>query len=699
MAEDSSRKRGKFVTGLDTPIQYLKGIGPKRAEQFARVGVETAGQLLFLVPRRYIDRSSVVPIRELKVGDEATVIGRVVAAKPGQTRSRRTFVSCLVRDGSGTIEAVWFNRPDLKKRFRSGQEILLSGQVTAYRGLQLVNPSFEVGERGEEFSFANTIVPVYPLTEGLNVWTIRRAVRVALDRYLALVNESLPREVLDRYDYTGIQTALTNIHFPTDIGLAQRSRERLIYDELFYFELLLALRRRESVRIVGQALVEQGNLTRPFLDGLPFKLTAAQMRVLGEILADMARPVSMNRLLQGDVGSGKTVLALTAMLIACENGYQAAMMAPTEILAEQHFFNWRARLEALGVEAVLLTGSVGAGERRRILAGLEDGAVKVVFGTHALIEQGVKFNRLGLVVVDEQHRFGVMQRAALLNKGLNPDFLVMTATPIPRTLTMTIYGDLDVSVLDEKPPGRRPVSTRLVAEQGRPGIYQSVARHLDAGEQAFVVCPLIEESEKLDLASAIQTYGEMKAAFPRHRVGLVHGRLAGDERLRIMTQFRNRELDILVATSVIEVGVDVPNATMMLIEHPERFGLAQLHQLRGRIGRSDKQSYCILLAGGAAFGEALARLRFFASTTDGFALAEKDLELRGPGEILGTRQHGLPDLKVADIVRDREVLSRARDDAFRLVEADPELRQPQNECVRRTLLARYAGRVELARVG
>ncbi len=692
-------RQGRFVTGLETPIQYLKGIGPKRAEQFARLGVETVGQLLFLVPRRYIDRSSVVPIRTLRVGDEATVVGRILGATSRRTRNRRAFVSCLVRDGSGTIEAVWFNRPDLAERFSPGQEILLSGQVTEYRRRQFVNPLFELAEPGDEFSFANAIIPVYPLTEGLNVWIIRRALRVALDRFVGLVSESLPKEVLTRYEYPDIRTALLNIHFPTDVGRAWRSRERLIYDELLYLELLLALRRRASAQVVGQSLVEKGNLARPFLERLPFQLTSAQTRVLSEIRQDMARTASMNRLLQGDVGSGKTVLALAAMLIACENGFQAAMMAPTEILAEQHFLGWQPRLAELGVETVLLTGSVGAGERRRLLAGLEDGTVRIVFGTHALIEQGVKFSRLGLVVVDEQHRFGVMQRAALLNKGLNPDFLVMTATPIPRTLTMTVYGDLDVSVLDEKPPGRRPVQTRLVTDRDRPAVYQSVARHLDTGEQAFVVCPLIEESEKLDLASAVKTFEEMKAAFPRHRVGLVHGRLPSEERLAMMARFRNRELDVLVATSVIEVGVDVPNATMMLIEHPERFGLAQLHQLRGRIGRSGQQSYCILLAGRAVFGDVQERLRFFAGTTDGFALAEKDLELRGPGEILGTRQHGLPDLKVADVVRDRAVLARARQDAFALVELDPELKQPQNECIRQTLLSRYAGRAELARVG
>jgi ATP-dependent DNA helicase RecG len=692
--------RPGFARGLDTPVQYLKGIGPKRAALLAKLGVETVGHLLFLVPRRYIDRSQVLAITDLRPGDEATVIGRIVTAGGRKLRNSRQVVSCMVRDRSGVIEAVWFNRPDLKGRFHPRQGILLSGPVSLYRGKQFVNPLFELLEEGGEFSFANTIIPVYPLTEGLSIWMIRRAVRTALDRFAGLVPESLTREVLAHYDYPDVGTALEAVHFPKDMASARKSRERLSYDELFYFELLLALRRREQAYVKKPAaIVATGSLTGRFRAGLPFQLTAAQEKVLAEIARDLGSERCMNRLLQGDVGSGKTVVALYAMLIVCENRYQAAMMAPTEILAEQHYLGWRERLKALGVKAVILTGSTRTAERREILAGLETGDVQMVFGTHALIEGGVQFARLGFAVVDEQHRFGVMQRAALLNKGLNPDFLVMTATPIPRTLTMTIYGDLDVSILDEKPPGRRPVITKLISDQDRPVIYESVARHMDAGEQAFVVCPLIEESEKLDLASAVKTFESMQAQFPRHRVGMVHGRMKAEERAGLMSRFRARELDMLVATSVIEVGVDVPNATMMLIEHPERFGLAQLHQLRGRIGRSDRQSFCMLLAGGAAFGEAEERLRFFTSTTDGFELAEKDLELRGPGEILGTRQHGLPDLRVADILRDREVLARARADAFRLVELDPELKQPQNERVKNTLLVRYRGRSELLRVG
>jgi ATP-dependent DNA helicase RecG len=685
---------------LDTPVQYLKGIGPRRAALLGKVGVETVGQLLFFVPRRYIDRSETRAIRDLRPGDEATVIGRVVAAGAQRTRRFQSMVAAIVRDQSGTIEAVWFNRPDLRDRFRPNQEMLLSGTVSAYRGRQMVNPLFEVGDETGEFSFANTVIPVYPLTEGLSVWTIRRAVRTALDRLAGRVPETLTDATLRQYDYPGIGEALETMHFPKSAAEGLRSRERLVYDELFYFELLLALRKRATAEVTkAEPLSGTGLLTRRFLAGLGFSLTRAQQQVIAEIAQDLARERCMNRLLQGDVGSGKTVVALHAMLVAVECGAQAALMAPTEILAEQHFNNWDRVLAGLGVKAVLVTGSRRAVERRAAAEALASGAAQMAFGTHALIEQGVEFARLGLAVVDEQHRFGVLQRAALIAKGLNPDFLVMTATPIPRTLMMTLYGDLDVSVIGEKPPGRKAVQTRVVPEARRSEVYAAVERRLGAGEQAFVVCPLIDESEKLDLASAVRTFGQVEAALPGRKVGLVHGRLKPVERAAMMERFRSGGIDVLVATSVIEVGVDVPNATVMIVEHAERFGLAQLHQLRGRIGRSDRQSYCLLLtAAEAEFGVG-ERLRYFARTADGFKVAERDMELRGPGELLGTRQHGLPDLRIADVARDRQALVHARRDAFRLIELDPLLSRPENELIKQTILGRYAGRAELMRVG
>jgi len=685
--------------GLDTRIQYLKGIGPKRAALFAKVGVETVGQLLFHVPVRYIDRSKTLPIRHIRPGDEVTVFGKVVTAGERRMRNFRKMVACVVGDSSGMVEAIWFNRPDLAERFEAGQELMLSGKVTEYRGKQFVNPSFEILEPGGEFSRANAIIPVYPLTEGLSVWTIRRAVSAALEKYGDLVAESLSREIRQHYSFPDVMAALEAIHFPTDVRSAERGRSRLAYEELFYFELVLALRRRQNaLEKKGSSLSGTGRLTGAFRQALAFRLTAGQERVVAEIVKDMAEERCMNRLLQGDVGSGKTVVALYAMLVACESGAQAAMMAPTEILASQHYAGWAKKLDSIGVSARLLTGSTRPAERREILSGLVSGAVQMIFGTHALIEEGVKFARLGLVVVDEQHRFGVLQRAALLSKGLNPDFLVMTATPIPRTLTLTLYGDLDVSLLKEKPEGRIPPVTRIVTEEKRARVYEYIEQQLAKGEQAFVVCPLIEESEKLDLASATKTFNEVCRAFPARRAGLVHGRMKPEDRDKVMERLRNRELDILVSTTVIEVGVDVPGASIMLIEHPERFGLAQLHQLRGRIGRAGQRSICILVTNPQA-AESSERLAFFASTTDGFALAEKDMETRGPGEILGTRQHGLPDLRVADLSRDRALLDDARKDAFRLIEIDPELTRIENERVRKTLLSRYRGRARLSRVG
>ncbi len=685
--------------GLSTPIQYLKGVGPKRAAMLAKLGITTVGDLLFLVPRRYVDRSRTAPIARLKVGDEVTVFGRVLAVGNRCTRTFKRLVSCLVGDESGTIEAVWFNRPDLTERFRPGQELMLSGKVTAYRTKQFVNPRFEILERGGEFSATNAIIPVYPLTEGLSIWALRRMLRTALNGYLPAVQETMPDEILGRYGFPSMQEALETIHFPQDVESAERARSRLVYEELFYLELLLALRKRQQVtQREGFRLPETGVLTQQFRQLLPFKLTRGQEAVLREILADMASPRCMNRLLQGDVGSGKTVVAIYAMLVACENQAQAAMMAPTELLASQHYKRWAAVLENLGVRAGLLTGSKRAKERQKLLEELEDGRLQMVFGTHALIEENVRFHRLGLVVVDEQHRFGVMQRAALMNKGRNPDFLVMTATPIPRTLTLTVYGDLDTSILAEKPAGRVPVVTRIVTEEKRAKVYEYFEKRFAQGEQAFIICPLIEESEKLDLASALRTYEEVKTAFPNRRVGLVHGKMRSEEREEQMELLREKKLDILVSTTVIEVGVDVPDATMMLIEHPERFGLAQLHQLRGRIGRSNRRGVCVLMVRPEAT-EAMERLEYFASTTDGFALAEKDARWRGPGQLLGTRQHGLPDLRIADPFTDRAMLVRARRDAFRLIETDPFLCDPRHAMVRRTLAARYAGREELLRVG
>jgi ATP-dependent DNA helicase RecG len=685
---------------LDTPVQYLKGVGPKRAIGLRRLGVETVRDLLFLVPRRYLDRSRLYQIRELKPGDDVSVWGKVIAAGVVSTRSRGELVTIRVQDQSSMIEAVWFHRPDLKHRFQAGQEIVLSGQVSAYNGSKLVNPQFQLIDAEDEFRFAGSVIPIYPLTEGLGLWEIRNAVRAALDKYAGSVPETLPASLLARYGYSGIRPTITALHSPDSVETGRKARDRLAFDELFYFELVMALRRSYGTHLKkGSSLVENGSLTGKFRSQLPFEYTAAQERVMAEIKRDMALETCMNRLLQGDVGSGKTVLAIHAMLIAAENGFQAAMMAPTEILAEQHYRVWHQRLQDIGVTSALLTGSAKAKTKRELQAALAQGACAVVFGTHALIEGDIRFSRLGLVVVDEQHRFGVMQRAALLNKGINPDFLVMTATPIPRTITLTLYGDLDVSILNEKPPGRQRIQTFLRTASRRAAIYDFLKQKIAEGRQVFVVCPLIDESEKLDIAAATKTYEDMRQAFPGITIGLLHGRLKNDARTAVMEDFRAGRTSILVSTTVIEVGVDIPNATVMVIEHPERFGLAQLHQLRGRVGRGAEVSYCVMIMPFIHAPEILERLRFFERTDDGFALAEKDLQIRGPGEVLGTRQHGLPDLRIADLQEDRELLFKARNEAFDLVRDDPTFKKPENKTVRDTLEQRYGGREDLLRVG
>lgn len=697
-------RRGNIflMQGLSSPVQYLKGIGPRRAEYLSRLGVHTIRDLLELVPRRYLDLTRRVRIADLRVGEDATVVGRVVVAGTVKTRNGE-LVSLMLSDGSGVIQAVWFNRPDLKGKFRRGQELILSGTVTLYRGRQFVNPYYEMmgpeGSEGRCPRGAGTVLAIYPLTEGLRLWELRRAEYSALERYGAQLTETLPEEILDRHQFPRVPKAYWDLHFPKSVEDGERARQRFVYEELFYYQMLLQLRRRQNCSAQkGFAMPEKGELTGRFRSGLKFRLTPAQERVIKEITSDMAGPYPMNRLLQGDVGSGKTLVAIYAMLVAVENGFQAALMAPTEILAEQHWLVWSSHLETLGVRVGLLIGGLASRERSSILRGVAEGEIQVIFGTHALIEEGVEFQRLGLAVVDEQHRFGVMQRAALLNKGLKPDFLVMTATPIPRTLALTLYGDLDISTLNEKPPGRRPILTRVVSSSERAEVYRFVRGRLSKGEQAYIVCPIIESSEKLALKSALKVYEQVCREFEGFRAGLLHGRLSPKEGLKVMEGFRAGEVQLLVTTTVVEVGVDVPNATLMLIEHPERFGLAQLHQLRGRVGRGGEVSYCFLMEPAhGGYGEARERLRFFAQTHDGFQLAEKDLELRGPGELLGTRQHGLPDLKIADLRHDRRLLFLAREDLVRFMGEGMEI--SRHKIFTQALIEKFGERAQLLGVG
>jgi len=684
------------IRSLESQVQYVKGVGPRLARLIEKLGVVTARDLLYLFPRRHEDRTRFAKVSQLRHGESATVLGTVLTAENFSTRGRLTITKVAVDDGSGVIALTWFNQKFRKDKFLQlkGRQIVAYGTVQAGRwGVEMSNPDWELYNPNTDPLSSGRVVPVYPLTEGLFESHLRKIIRTAIDDYLHLIEDTLPEEVRDRLDLMDLRESIENIHFPQSVEALEAARKRLVFEELFTLQVALAIRKQGmNAPGAGIEFAVPENFEDDLTELFPFELTAAQKRVVREISADMARPICMNRLIQGDVGSGKTAVALAAMLVAVRNGYQAALMAPTEILAEQHYMGisgYLDRLGALGVKVDLLTGSMRVSRRRETLGQIRTGETKILIGTHALIQEGVEFHKLGLVIVDEQHRFGVMQRAALMEKGLCPDMLVMTATPIPRTLTLTVYGDLDVSIIDELPPGRKPVRTHWKQIGERKKVYKALRTLIDQGRQAYVVCPLIEESEKLqvraatDLAEFLQT--EM---FPDLEIGLLHGQMKPDEKDTVMKAFREGLVHILVSTTVIEVGVDVRNATCMVIEDADRFGLAQLHQLRGRVGRGDEQSFCVLICE-ANTDEAIKRMQVMSETNDGFVIAEEDLKLRGPGEFYGTRQTGLGGLKIADIFRDVPILELAREEAFGLIRENPELRGDDYRLLRRELTRNY----------
>ncbi|HET9984677.1 MAG TPA: ATP-dependent DNA helicase RecG [Longimicrobiales bacterium] len=684
---------------LDRPAQFLKSVGPKRAELLTRLGVRSARDLLFHVPRRYEDASTVLPIGSAEPGMDVTLIGEVVSKGVIPTRPGLRIFQAVIRDASGLIECSWPGQPFLDRTIRRGDLLLVTGPVRKFHRRQIQPREFIIlGRVDEDGDPRGIVLPIYPSTEGLSQRQLRGIIEANLDPLLDAVvpEEPFPPTQLRALGLPPLRDALELMHRPASLADAERGRRRLAYEELFFLQLLHARAHyRATLERAGTSFARTDTLIGALYHRLPFRLTGAQTRALREIFADMTSPRRMNRLVQGDVGSGKTVVALFAMLLAAESGYQAALMAPTEILAEQHARTLRRLLADLPVRVVLLTGRQGAAERREVAQAIAEGDAHIAVGTHALIQERVRFHRLGLAVVDEQHRFGVHQRRALAELGERTDVLVMSATPIPRSLALTLHGDLDLTVLDELPPGRQPIRTTLRGPQSRSKIYDFVREQVAEGRQAYLVYPLVEESEKVDLRAATEEYERLRVeVFPELRVGLVHGQMAGEEKDRTMRAFAAGELDILVSTTVIEVGIDVANATVMVIEHAERFGLSQLHQLRGRVGRGGGASYCILISDGE--GEA-ARLHTFVATEDGFEIARADLRLRGMGDFFGAKQHGVPDFRHFDPEKDDDLLLRGREQARDLVASDPELEA--HAAFKAVLISRYGEREKLYEVG
>jgi ATP-dependent DNA helicase RecG len=681
--------------GLDAPVTRLPGVGPSFAQKLTKLGVETVRDLLYLLPHRYDDYSKLQTINRLKWGEEVTVIGTIWSIKSRPIGDDRKMVTAVVGDGTGEMQMTWFN-PFIEKQLHMGQAYAFSGKVDSYRGVVTMrHPNFEPLDRNQ----LNTgrLVPIYPLTEGLSNNWLLKLMRSAISTWAEETVDFLPEEVRRAAHLLPLATALTQIHFPDSQEQLAAAHQRLSFDEFFILQLGVLAARQRFQGQPGRALQTDEARVAPFVASLPFSLTAAQRRALDGILADLTQTRPMSRMLQGDVGSGKTAVAAAALWVAVANGSQGAIMAPTEILAEQHARSFGRMFEGLlhpvlgrPIRVVTLTGSLRAAERAEALAALAADEADIAVGTHALVQEGVEFRELAVAVVDEQHRFGVEQRAALRQKGIQPHMLVMSATPIPRSLALTIYGDLDISVIDEMPAGRTPIKTKWLTTAQRERAYDFIRRQAQTGRQAFIVYPLVEESETIDAKAAVEEHARLQqTVFSELRVGLLHGRLKGEEKDAVMRAFSAGELDVLVATSVVEVGIDVPNATVILIEGAERFGLAQLHQFRGRVGRGPHASYCILVSD-VEQGDGVRRLQALETNNDGFALAQIDLDLRGPGDFFGTRQSGLPPLRTAQL-SDMRTLELARSAAQAMFAADPDLALPQHRGLAAQVAAFWRG--------
>ncbi len=684
---------------LDQPVTAVKGISDTLAKKFNKLGVWTVRDLLYFFPHRHLDYSQLKHVSDLNTGEEETIVANVWQAQETRPGGRRS-TEAIVGDETGNIRVVWFNNPYLARQLKTNSRIVLSGRVGEFHGRQLFqSPEWELLE-GEELVHTGRLVPVYPLTEGLHPRQVRRIMKPFVTDWAGAVEDFLPAEIRRKNGLLELAPAIAQAHYPDSEELKDRARLRLAFDELFLLQLgVLAKKRDWQESQPGTPLDFKKEIIDTFLKSLPFTLTAAQQKALNEILADLRKPKAMSRLLQGEVGSGKTVVATACLLAAVASGFQGAIMAPTEILAEQHFATLRKLLGRLGeseeredhiycfsgllprpITVALLIGQITPKRKLKLQSFIEDGSVDIVIGTHALIQKGVEFKRLGLIVIDEQHRFGVAQRSTLRQKGFNPHVLVMTATPIPRTLALTLYGDLDLSVISELPPGRQEIKTKWLKPNQRESAYAFIRKQVAEGRQAFIICPLVEESEAIEAKAATAEYEHLSwEVFPDLKLGLIHGRLASQDKDDAMQRFHSGEFNILVSTPVVEVGIDVPNATVMLVESADRFGLSQLHQFRGRVGRGEHQSFCMLLADNPS-QVGRERLDIIEKTRDGFELAEADLKLRGPGEFFGTRQSGLPDLKMAKL-SDVAILELARNEAVKLFEVDPKLKKPEHEAL------------------
>ena len=672
---------------LNDSIQYLKGIGEARAKLFSRLGIRTIRDLLYHLPRTYEDRSQIKNISDLMDGDFVCISGRLAdEIKSYRTRSRLSVTQTSISDGTGIMRVVWFNAPYISATLKEGADFTFYGKAI-YKGqfFEMVNPVVDANSSGKK---TGKIIPFYPLSSGLAQNNIRSAIEQAFLSLDEMPADIIPDKVIKSNHLLPLSSALKNIHAPETLDVFENARERLAFEELFILQTGILLMRDE--RFKHDAVpIKNVKCVADFAQSLPFALTNAQKRVINEICSDLRQSVPMNRLVQGDVGSGKTIVAASAIFAAVNSGFQAALMAPTEILAMQHYKNFTNLFSNFGFKTVFLSGGMSAQDRRQALAAIKDGSANIVVGTHAIITDKVIFNNLALVITDEQHRFGVRQRSQLTEKGINAHTLVMTATPIPRTLSLILYGDLDISVIDELPPGRKKIETISADSSSRDRINEFIIKNINDGRQAYIVCPLIEESEALT-AKSVTEYADSlkKGAFKNYSVGVLHGKLKPSERNDVMSRFANGEIDILVSTTVIEVGVDVPNATIMIIENSERFGLSQLHQLRGRIGRGKHQSYCILFCDGGKIAKE--RVKIMCQTNDGFKISEKDLLLRGPGEFFGVRQHGLPELKIANLSTDMHILKRAKDSAQQLIQEDPSLNKIENRPLKNAIFARFS---------